>query len=203
MFKYSKKWYEEEYHKGEEYQLDKRSFMEVQKIWDGRIHKKRFMEFLGAWGESFNHKSCLEVGCHHGKTMWWALEKFPGIRYFEGIDWSSVAINWLSENWPEKDNQVAFMLADVANIKQIYDEDMFDVVFCVDMIEHIPAEKYFKMVEGIKWVCRPGGKIVLLIGTGKQKEHIHVISKNQAIADFDLPLNYWDRDDDYFVLVNK
>jgi len=59
------------------------------------------------------------------------------------------------------------------------------------------------MVEGIKWVCQPGGKIVLLIGTGKQKEHIHVISKKQAVKDFDLPLNYWNKDDDYFVLVNK
>ena len=89
-FIYGRKFYEEEYHT-KEYELDKKNFDEVMDVWNGRIHRTRFMEMLEKSGMDLNGKTCMEVGFHHGKTIWWAFEKFPQIKEFYGIDFSLVA----------------------------------------------------------------------------------------------------------------
>ncbi len=198
-FEYTRKWYEDVYHAGGDYRLTERTFEEVQGEWDAKKHHKRFTDFLDAWGYDLNGKTCIDIGCHHGKSIAWCYQKYPDISVFMGVDFSKVAIDWCREQFPKKYKT----FFDCFDVEKLGDEmalmqDYFDVVFCIDMIEHLPEKKYRGMIKGIKEIVKPGGKIVCQIGKTNQPEHIHIISDEQAIDDFGL--NVIGRYGEYFVM---
>jgi len=197
-FEYSREWYENEYHAKGDYNLPERTWDQVQGEWDAKGHHLRFVGFLHAWANNLNGKNCIDIGCHHAKSMSWCFDEYPAIETFTGVDFSQVAIDWCSKNFPRSVG-VEFISMDVSHLRHL-GENKFDVVFCVDMIEHLPWEVYMLMVKGIKYICKPGGKIVCQIGKTIQPEHINIIPDQQAIEDFGLPVDF--RHDVYFVLEN-
>ena len=198
-FKYSQEWYSEVYHKKGDYHLPERTWADVQGEWDAKGHHERFMTFLERWGYNLNGKKCIDIGCHHAKSMAWALRKYARINWFSGFDFSRTAIEWCKKQFPDKyKGVVTFTQGNVSALDRTYARNSFDVSFCIDMIEHLPEDVYLKMVEGIKVITKPGGKIVCQVGKTDQPEHIHIIPDMQVISDFNLSCSY--QDHEYFVM---
>lgn len=186
-FEYSQEWYEKEYHAKGDYHLPERTWGEVQGEWDKKGHRKRFFSFLNLWKLDLDGKACIDIGCHHGKSMVWCLELYPEIKRFVGLDFSGVAIDWLGKEFPDKRDAIEFIQGDVGRLAYYFEPETFDVLFCIDMIEHLPEGTYRAMIEGIKYIARPRSLIVCQVGKTDQPEHIHIIPDEQVIKDFGLP----------------
>ncbi len=181
-FEYSQKWYEEEYHSKGAYNLPKRNYEDVDTEWIAAGYKKRLYNVLTEMEkivdvEKIEH--CLEVACHHGKSVFWMAERWEEIK-FKAFDFSRVAIDWCKKNNPFG-NRIRFKLGNV--ICMPYNDTWFDFVTCMDIAEHLPTGVYFSMLQELKRVMRPDGYLLFYCGRTKLPEHINLRSIAQQKED--------------------
>jgi ADP-heptose:LPS heptosyltransferase/GT2 family glycosyltransferase len=177
-FEYSAEWYSECYHKKGAYNLPDREYNELQNEWETLGYKKRFYEVLDDVARYIDFKeikSVCEVGCHHGKSVFWMRERFPEIKY-DAFDFSKVAIDWCRENNPYEN--IIFQLGDVRDMPY---KKKFDLVMCLDVGEHLPEDIYFEMIEELKRIS--GRYILWYVGRTKLEEHINLKSIEQQRKD--------------------
>jgi hypothetical protein len=178
VFEYSAEWYSEQYHKKGAYNLPKREYNELQDEWETLGYKKRFYQVLDDVERYIDFKeikSLCEVGCHHGKSVFWLRERYPDIKY-DAFDFSKVAIEWCQKNNPY--DNITFKLGDVQAMPY---KKKFDLITCLDVGEHLPEDIYFKMIDELK---RISGKYILwYVGRTVLEEHINLRSIDQQKKD--------------------
>jgi len=94
------------------------------------------LHFLGK-----SHELCkvLSLGCGIGITeVDFTPEQITGVDIYD---------------YSDKFNGT-FIQHDVRNVREIIEEDSFDVVFCVDIIEHLEKDEGFKLIKDSEEIAR-------------------------------------------------
>lgn len=117
-------------------------------------HWKRFKEVL-ALVKSING-SFLDVGCHAGTFTEKIISKVKSKKVY-GVDISPSAIKLIKQRLPGGE----FLVADAHKLP--YQNDFFDAVFCIEMLEHV--DDPIKVLNEIKRVIKKNKRIYILVPT--------------------------------------
>lgn len=113
-------------------------------------YEKRLLSVLN----KLSGRTILEVGCGEGPNLVNIDKKYE--QY--GIDYSKS----LLEVAKKKVKDVHFSCQDAMKLK--FPDDKFDVVFCRDLIHHVPGRA--QVVSEMFRVCKPNGAVVLIESNG-------------------------------------
>jgi SAM-dependent methyltransferase len=143
--------------------------------------------FEYAWATSFvkPDETVLDAGCGVEHPFKWylgrrakayACDTNPMVRYIAIPD------------------DVEFLNIAVDSIASLYYQDeFFDTVFCLSVLEHLPKAEIKKAISEFKRVLKPGGKLVLTIDvpTATPEEIVNLLTLNdfEVEADFTMPEN--------------
>lgn len=178
-FTYSRRTYEQEYHRGT-YRLHSRKPAEVLAEWEKKGYRKRAKQVWKAMPVTIKG-TVLEVACHHGKMAVWMLEEFPQIEMMHMFDFSAPAVEHCKRIVRER-ARMKIWRGDVRSIPSA--DNTYDFVNCTDVTEHLPKQIYLEMIAELSRVLKPKGHLLLLQGTTRLPEHIHVLPQSQLLADF-------------------
>jgi ubiquinone/menaquinone biosynthesis C-methylase UbiE len=115
--------------------------------WIGR--RNILKKFLSAKNDGKQH-SILDAGCGTGSTIQFLNDY--GVTY--GVDVSSVATAFCRKRGLKN-----IKTGDVSKLP--YDDNFFDIVSCMDVLEHIEDEN--KAVKELYRVLKPGGELILTV----------------------------------------
>lgn len=172
-------------------------------------HRERLETVLDAidFAILVEDRKVLEVAFNNGKTAWWALERYGQIFDVSMFDFDPQVVEWAKKIKPAKWD-VDIFEADVVSIPK--PEGSFHFIFCLDVIEHLPEDTYHKMIAELYRLLTVGGWILVYIGKGHSRGHIHSISDKSAIHDFqaagfkfDRKIDWRGNDRDSFWMVRK
>jgi tetratricopeptide (TPR) repeat protein len=125
----------------------------------------------------------LEVCCQLGMTAKWVKDKFPFVS-MHMFDFSESVVQWLNTNFPYDANIWKGRIENIQNNESKF-ENYFDVVTCIDVTEHLPEEVYFRAIDEIHRVLKPGGLLLLMQGICKENpEHINIREESQFVQEF-------------------
>ncbi|MCP4326649.1 MAG: 3-demethylubiquinone-9 3-O-methyltransferase [Alteromonadales bacterium] len=113
------------------------------------MNEKRF-QFFDKFITSWKDVKVLDVGCGGGFTSEFMAKKGALV---SGIDISEVSINTATEHAKESNLDIDYRSGTAVNLP--YDNDSFDAIVCVDVLEHI--DDITKAIAEIKRVLKPGG----------------------------------------------
>lgn len=105
-----------------------------------------------------SHAKVLDVGCGNGPL---ALVLSPLVGEYHGVDFSEAFIHFA--RWRAQQRVLAnchFHCCDVIDFCSLH-PDMFDVVFALDISEHIPDAEWQNIVASMNKALKPGGQVVL------------------------------------------
>lgn len=94
----------------------------------------------------------LEVGCGKGKWLPFWSERFSGCQ-LSGCDISENALKAARERGVEADLRI------ITDDKLPFDDDSFDFVACIEVIEHVPDPD--RLLSRIHRVLKPGGYLLI------------------------------------------
>lgn len=102
----------------------------------------------------------LDVGCGRGELTCQAVIAGGHAR---GIDYSAAAISLCREAWETYPDEMRARLqfAQVDANTPLGDAGSYDVVFFVDVAEHLYPEELHRVLLSIREVLRPGGRLIL------------------------------------------
>lgn len=102
----------------------------------------------------------LDVGTGRGELV---IRCAEGGVYATGIDYSQAALEIAKKSLKRVDRKVAKrVLFERMNVKKIsYPDKSFDVVFMIDVAEHLYPEELRQAFMEIKRVLKPGGKVII------------------------------------------
>ena len=106
-----------------------------------------------SWMSVAEGERVLDLGCGNGKTSAALMERGAEVT---GIDFSTSAVDSCRRLFGEKG---AFIEADVRGLP--FDDNAFDIVVSVHVIEHVPECDIMKASEEIVRVLRSGGTLYL------------------------------------------
>lgn len=149
---------------------------------DQTFHRKRLERWLRDidFETIAKDKDVLEVAFNNGKTIFWTLEKYGQIFNVSMFDFDPNVIEWAKQQNQKWD--IDIFESDVQNIQK--PNESFDIIFCLDVIEHLKEDVYLKMIKELYRVLRKGGIVIVFIGKGKSSGHINFKTDNEAILDF-------------------
>ena len=98
--------------------------------------------------------SLLDVGCNVGGFLSHCRECFPALR-LAGVEVNPVALETARRNVPEAE------LHQAGSDALPFADGRFDVVTCIEVLEHVPAELRRASLHEMRRVLRPGGRLVL------------------------------------------
>jgi len=102
----------------------------------------------------------LDVGMGRGELV---IKCAQAGAYAKGIDYSQAAVKIAKESLKRVDKEVAkrvsFERMDVKKIS--YPDQSFDVVFIIDVVEHLYPEELKQAFLEIKRVLKPGGRMII------------------------------------------
>ncbi len=113
------------------------------------MNEPRF-EFFDKFIPSWKDIKVLDVGCGGGFTCEFMAKKGAAV---SGVDISDVSIETAKKHEKESNWDIEYKCA--AAEKLPYEDDSFDVVNCVDVLEHV--EDVSVVLAEIKRVLKPGG----------------------------------------------
>jgi len=179
QFVYSQATYEQMYHRGQ-HKLHCRAPAEVLAEWEKKGYRGRAQTVWRAMPITIQGV-VLEVACHNDKMAVWMLEAFPGIAQMHMFDFSSVAVEHCKRIRRER-ARMKIWQGDVSNIPVA--DNTYDFINCTDVTEHLPPKVYQQMLKELSRVLKPYGHLLLLQGTTRLPEHIHILPEAQLLADF-------------------
>jgi len=180
-FNYSVEWYEKEYHSKGDYFLPDRTYDDIMGEWTKAGYKKRLYTVMDAVEKEVDLNKAmnvLEIGCHHGKTVFWLCERYKKMK-FVAFDFSRVAIEWCNKYNPYKD-RADFKIGSAGAFEYGF---KFDLITCLDIAEHLPEDIYFYMLCDIYKALKPGGYLIFYCGQTELPEHINVRFPDQIKKD--------------------
>jgi SAM-dependent methyltransferase len=101
-------------------------------------------------------EALLDVGCNVGALLRHCAEVYPGMR-LAGVDMNAAAVAQAHGTVPDADVRIAG--AD----RLPYADASFDCVTCIEVLEHVPAERRRDALAEMRRVLRPGGRLVLRV----------------------------------------
>ena len=132
-----------------------------------------------------NAKKIAEVGCGDGKILW-ELAKINPDKQFIGYDLSKKAIAF-AKAFGYGIRNLQFHDKDFDN-----DKDKYDLILCVEVLEHIPDEKIAHFVENISDHLAKEGRLVISVPTKNVKlnpkhyRHYDLPLLKEHLKNFDL-----------------
>lgn len=120
----------------------------------------------------------LDVGCGIGGRAYAVAKAYPDSEV-HGIDVSIFAIAYARENFSLDNTHYCF---DDATAMPLQENDSFDVVFTLGVIEHVHDTTQF--LGEIRRVLRPGGRFFLAVTNEdyhKDSEHVHVYTLDEML----------------------
>ncbi len=116
-------------------------------------YRKAFMWRYKWVSKNCRNKEVLDVPCGMG----WGTSLIRGAKSVVGVDINAEAISEAKQRY---EGRVAeFKLGDLGNLE--FPSSSFDVVSCLEGIEHVPAEIGEKFIQESKRVLRPEGVLLL------------------------------------------
>ena len=116
----------------------------------GYIHNKRLDSVIKLIPRKEGIK-ILDAGCGEGQLLGKIAELMSAKLY--GVDVTAVAI----ESAKKRFKEAKFSLGDITNLP--YKNNLFDVVICTEVIEHI--RKYKEAIKELKRVVKEGGLLII------------------------------------------
>jgi len=101
-------------------------------------------------------EAVLDVGCNVGALLQHCRSVAPTVR-LAGVDLNPAAVAQARARLPDADLHVA--AADALP----YADASFDCVTCIEVLEHVPAERRRDALAEMRRVLRPGGRLVLRV----------------------------------------
>lgn len=117
-----------------------------------KVRRKMVHDLINKYFQKRVDLKILDVGCGTGALLG-ELSKYGDVR---GLDFSPLAISFCKERGLNNVDQ-----GDATNIK--YQDDTFDLVLALDILEHIPDDK--KALFEIHRVLKPGGIAIIFVPT--------------------------------------
>lgn len=161
-------------------------------------HHKRLLKWLEDinFGKISKGKDVLEVAFNNGKTVFWALEKYGQVFNVSMFDFDTNVIKWAKEQ--NKKWEIDIFESDVENIQK--EDSGYDIVFCLDVIEHLRDAVYLRMIKELYRVLRKGGIVIVFIGKGNASGHLNKLSDEESIEDFNRAGFKLVNRKDYFIM---
>ena len=103
--------------------------------------------------EKFHPRSILDVGCGDGRFLGILSNTIPRR---VGADLSNKAITYAKAFNPDID----YRCVDISDI-----DENFDIVTCIEVLEHIPEEQVHPFIKNLFRKCNPGGKLIISVPT--------------------------------------
>ena len=126
--------------------------MRQEEIWNDFYSKNRTAWRGNTTVPVVNTGKALDLGCGNGKTVSTLVDE--GFKV-SGIDFSSVAIDQCKTNFKDSD----FYVGSVCELP--FDDDSFDYITAVHVLEHLNDEELSKAVEEIRRVLKPSGYVFI------------------------------------------
>jgi len=116
-----------------------------QELWS---YFKRFLDYVPAGSR------VLDAGCGNGRLV----KLFETVKVdYTGLDFSQELISLAKKNFSDKKFLVGNLL------KLPFDNNSFDVVFCLAALHHLPSTNYRRQaLTELQRVLKPGGSLILI-----------------------------------------
>lgn len=106
----------------------------------------------GRWLPQDKGAAILDVGCGHGKTLYWLRQE--GYRNLNGIDISPEQVELARRVLPEVQQGDFFGLLEGR-------QNSYDLVIALDVIEHFRKEEALRLTQLVFDALRPGGRFLV------------------------------------------
>lgn len=128
---------------------------------------ERYFHYIKQFGKMGSDSSVLDVGCGPGPLEVY-LDKY-GFKHVEAMDFSDEGINICKKNVPH----FSYVVGDANKIENIYAGKQFDVVFCCQVLEHLPGHK--NVLKQLYNLTKEEGMLIISVPWDKCKtNHRHV-----------------------------
>ncbi len=148
------KYYDEKY-----YLTDCTGYREFKKSF-GKILEPRLSRIVKEI-PNLKNLSVLDIGCGRGELVFWAAEN--GAKRAIGVDYSKAAIklaNKAKKHYsPSVQSKVKFMVRDAKKLS--FPKGSFDVIFLVEVLEHLYPEEQIIVFEKIKKILKGDGRVIV------------------------------------------
>ena len=116
---------------------------------DTRLNKMHPLSWIPA-----QTKRLLDVGCNVGELLLECSKRFPDMK-LAGVDVNASAIECAQATLPDAE------ICRTEGGRLPFPDSAFDCVTCIEVIEHIPADRRAATLQEIFRVLAPGGRLVL------------------------------------------
>jgi len=120
-----------------------------------------------------NGGSMLDIGIGSGSLEKKILKKRIKNLSFYGIDISRVSINEVKKNIPG-----IFINGSIYKIP--FQSNFFDIVVCLEVLEHIPPSRVFGALDEVWRTCREGGLLIVSVPLNEGLEELTKIGQNPS-----------------------
>ncbi|MGE4159700.1 MAG: class I SAM-dependent methyltransferase [Planctomycetota bacterium] len=117
-------------------------------------------EWVVSWSRKLPWKTHLDVGCGNGLLISCIHQACNGAGHHTGIDVSPKVIERNQKALP----QHRFMVKDISHDAL---DGSFDLVTCLEVLEHLPVESAEQAVSTLAASCSEGGHLLITVPTGK------------------------------------
>lgn len=120
-------------------------------------------QWVVSWSRKLPWKTHLDVGCGNGRLMECIHQANQGSGQHSGIDVSPHVIQKNQGTLPHH----RFLVMDIS--RDVLD-GTYDLVTCLEVLEHLPEEGSERAAAALSAACSPGGHLLVTVPTGRIHE---------------------------------
>ena len=110
---------------------------------DGKEKSELLLELIGKYAD--RQSRVLEIGCNVGRNLNYLF--LAGLTRLEGIEISEAAVRLLRQTFPEMARNTKIHNVPVEDIIKAFEDDEFDIVFTMAVLEHIHRDSEWIFAE--------------------------------------------------------